>query len=167
MVDNFSGRSSSFPSFTKSRLCSFVSFSTGITQTNTYLLLTPNTLYHPTYQDWRPCWPQRLAYHKGSNSPTHLPCDATDHTRSSRDPGVYTWLSYEPRRLYPCHMGGGGTAHSIVCVPACVSYRSYPLGPNTRSQWAILEKTSQKPTGTQQPTKEWENWVGQALHSWT
>ena len=146
MVDNFSGRSSLFPSFTKSRLCSFVSFSTGITQTNANLLLTPNTPYHPTYQDWRPCWPQRLAYHKGSNSPTHLSCDATNHMRSSRDPGVYTWLSYEPRRLHPCHMGGGGTAHSIVCVPACVSYRSYPLGPN---------KITVSHTGENKPETHW------------
>ena len=49
-----------------------IGFPTGITQLNAYLLLTPNSTYHPTYQGWRPCWAQRSAYHEGSKSPTHL-----------------------------------------------------------------------------------------------
>ena len=54
--------------------------------------------------------------------------------RDSRNPGVHMWLSHEPRRLLPCHIDGGGPAHSIMCVPAWVSRVSYPLDPNTRSQ---------------------------------
>ena len=75
-----------------------------------------NTTCHLTCQDWHPYWAQWVAYHKGSNSPTHLSHDATDHMTLSHDPGDHTWQSREPGRPHPCHVGGVSPAHSITFV---------------------------------------------------
>ena len=80
----------------------------------------PITTYHPTYQDWWPCWAQRESYHVGGSSPTHLSCDMTDHTVN------------RAREAPPLPHGWWGSCpFHHVCVLSWVSHRSYPLWTQT------------------------------------